>query len=96
MSITQEHEMDWRAKATVTVEEAARILGLGRASAYTAANNGELPTVQIGRRLLVPVARLRRMLGEQTDTINEQRPGGNQGATEVSANDSGPDPTQST
>ena len=58
-------EPDWRERATITVDEAARILGIGRASAYLAAQpGGDLPTVRIGRRLLVPVTALRRMLGE--------------------------------
>lgn len=54
----------WRTRATITVEEAAPILGIGRASAYKAAQAGELPTLRIGRRLLVPVAKLRQILGE--------------------------------
>jgi len=41
---------------------AGRILGLSRQSAYDAATRGDLPTIRIGRRLLVPTAALRRML----------------------------------
>lgn len=48
---------------TVTVEEAGRLLGLSRGSAYEAAKRGDLPTIRIGRRYLVPTAPLRRMLG---------------------------------
>ena len=48
---------------TVTVEEAGRLLGVSRGTAYDAAASGELPTIRIGRRLLVPVAMLRSMLG---------------------------------
>jgi excisionase family DNA binding protein len=62
--VTQAQQTDWRSRTTLTVEGAADVLGIGRASAYAAAGNGELPTVRIGRRLLVPVAGLRRMLGE--------------------------------
>ncbi len=54
---------------TVTVQEAARLLGLARASAYEGVRRGEIPTVRIGRRLLVPTALLRRMLG--FDTVSE-------------------------
>ena len=39
------------------------ILGLSRQSTYDAAQRGEIPTIRIGRRLIVPVARLRAMLG---------------------------------
>lgn len=61
--LTQE---DWRSSTTISVEQAAPILGISRGSAYEAARSGELPTIRIGRRLLVPVAALRRLLGEDT------------------------------
>lgn len=60
-------EQDWRERNTVTVEEAGVIVGISRGSAYEAAKAGTLPTLRIGRRMLVPVARLRRMLGETTN-----------------------------
>jgi excisionase family DNA binding protein len=55
---------DWRERATLRVEEAAQILGVSRSSGYEAARTGDLPTVSLGRRIVVPVAQLRRMLGE--------------------------------
>lgn len=55
---------DWRGSTTVSVEEAAAILGIGRSSAYALASAGELPALRLGRRYVVPVAALRRMLGE--------------------------------
>jgi hypothetical protein len=42
--------------------EAAHWLGLSKSSAYAAAAAGLLPTIHIGRRLLVPTAALRRLL----------------------------------
>ena len=48
----------------MSIEEAAEILHLSRGSAYQAAATGELPTIRIGKRLLVPRARLEAMLGE--------------------------------
>jgi excisionase family DNA binding protein len=48
---------------TVTVTEAADILGISRRSAYRAAAAAELPTIKLGRRLLVPTARLLDLLG---------------------------------
>ena len=42
--------------------ETAAILNLSKASAYAAAERGEIPTSRIGRRLLVPTAALCRML----------------------------------
>ena len=55
---------DWRNKSTVTIEEGAPIIGVSRGPAYAAARTGEIPTLPIGKRLLVPVAALRRLLGE--------------------------------
>lgn len=50
-------------RPTLTVPEAGRILGLSRDAAYQAAARGQIPTLRIGRRLLVPTARLLAMLG---------------------------------
>ena len=51
-------------RRTVAIDEAAKILGITRNHAYRAAKCGDLPTIRIGKRLLVPVTALRRMLGE--------------------------------
>ena len=48
---------------TISVEHAGQILGISRRSAYRAAANGELPTVRLGRRILVPSSRLLDLLG---------------------------------
>jgi excisionase family DNA binding protein len=53
-------------KKTVTVEEAARALGIGRNLAYLAVKSGEIPSIRIGKRILVPAAAVRRMLGDGT------------------------------
>lgn len=49
--------------ATLTVEQAAEVLGISRRSAYRAVERGDLPTLRLGRRLLVPTARLLALLG---------------------------------
>ena len=51
------------AKATISVEQAAKILGVGRTAAYEAARRGEFPTRRLGRRLVVPVPALLDWLG---------------------------------
>jgi excisionase family DNA binding protein len=51
-------------RETLNVEEAGRILGLGRDAAYRAARTGQLPVLRIGRRLLVSRTALRRMLDQ--------------------------------
>jgi excisionase family DNA binding protein len=47
----------------LTIQEAGALLRVSRASAYEAARRGDIPTIRIGRRLLVPRARLMAMLG---------------------------------
>jgi excisionase family DNA binding protein len=50
-------------RLTVSVEEAAKLLGIGRSAAYDAVRKGELPTRRIGRRIVVPVPLLVEWLG---------------------------------
>lgn len=50
-------------RITLTVEEVATILGLGRTAAYEAARRGELPSRRLGRRVIVPVPALLAWLG---------------------------------
>jgi excisionase family DNA binding protein len=49
-------------RLTMTVEEAAVVLGISRASAYQAVSRGEIPCIRIGRRILVPKVALERLL----------------------------------
>ncbi len=53
--------------ATMTVENAGRLLGISRRAAYRAAAAGHLPVIRLGRRILVPTARLHQMLGLHPD-----------------------------
>ena len=48
---------------TISVEHAAKLLGVSRSAAYRAAASGQLPTLAFGRRLVVPTAPLLKMLG---------------------------------
>ena len=54
--------MEASERQTMTVEEAARVLGVGRNKAYEAAHRGEIPTIKIGKRILVLKEPLKRML----------------------------------
>lgn len=45
-------------KLCCSIEEAAAALGIGRTAAYEAARVGEIPTIRIGKRLLVPIQAL--------------------------------------
>jgi excisionase family DNA binding protein len=49
-------------RKTMTVPEAAKVLGIGLSVAYEAARTGELPTIKFGRRILVPLVALDKML----------------------------------
>ena len=49
-------------RLTYTIEEAGAALGLSRPSAYLAAKRKELPTIRLGRRIVVPKAALEKML----------------------------------
>lgn len=54
---------DWRDRVTVRVPECAEILDISRTTAYVAARAGDIPTIKVGGRLLVPVAGLKKKLG---------------------------------
>ena len=71
-------------RLTLTIPEAAELLGVSRGVAYEAARTGELPgVIRLGRRLLVSRVRLMALLGEQP----ELSPNGNgSAATEPVAN----------
>jgi len=53
-------------RLTITVEEAAKRLGISRGLAYTLARRGEIPAVRLGRRLVVPAGAIERILRERT------------------------------
>ncbi len=54
-------------KRTYSIPEIAKELGIGRSAAYEAARTGEIPTIRIGKRILVPVAALERMLAQASN-----------------------------
>lgn len=70
------------AKRTVTIAEAAQILGIGRNQAYEAAHAGTLPTIAFGERkgdgrptrYLVPIAALERLLSKQDELQRTAQP----------------------
>lgn len=51
-------------KPTLTVAEAAELLGVSRGLAYDLVRRGEIPSIRLGRRLLVPRHALELLLGE--------------------------------
>ncbi len=49
-------------RLTLTVEEAAQLLGISRALGYELVARGELPSIRLGRRIVVPRRALNAML----------------------------------
>ncbi len=66
---------------TLTVDQAAKILHVSRASAYKAVHSGEIPSIRVGHRVLVPTALLLAMLGLDGGRCPLPEDGANQGAT---------------
>jgi excisionase family DNA binding protein len=51
-------------KRTTSLGQVARVLGISRDAAYRGAKAGQIPTIKVGRRLLVPLSWLTRVLGD--------------------------------
>ncbi|HLI00657.1 MAG TPA: helix-turn-helix domain-containing protein [Acidimicrobiales bacterium] len=49
----------------VPIETAAEMLGLGRTTTFTLIKTGELPTITVGRRRLVPVDAVRKFVADR-------------------------------
>jgi hypothetical protein len=78
----------------LTIEEAARVLRLGRTTAYEQARiwrdtdgRSGLPNFPMGHTLRVPAAALERMLGRPLSSIPAPRPAEGPAATSRSADD---------
>jgi excisionase family DNA binding protein len=61
-----EEDMRQKDKSTIsrtyTIDEAAKLAGIGRNLMYEAAARGEVPTIRLGKRILVPKIPFDRML----------------------------------
>lgn len=62
-------------RLTYSVEEAAGLLGISRTKAYECVRAGQLRTIEIGRRLLVPAAALDTLLGDDRVRTRRRTPG---------------------
>lgn len=51
-------------RQTVSVEEAARILGISRGLAYDMVHQGRMPVLRFGRRMVVPKKAIEKLLVE--------------------------------
>jgi len=61
-------------RQTYTVIETSKLLGIARNSAYEAVQRGEIQALRFGKRIVVPRAVIRKMLGEEPDdsVLDEQ------------------------
>lgn len=59
--------MQGQKSATVSVEEAAELLGVSRQTAYKAVRRGEIPSLRLGRKIVVPRAKLDALLGRASE-----------------------------
>jgi excisionase family DNA binding protein len=57
----KEHDME-EERLTLTVEETAKLLGIGRQLAYERVKTGEIPSIHLGKRILVPRRALEKLL----------------------------------
>ena len=58
----------------VSVPEAGRLLGLSRSSAYEAVKRGDIPSVRIAGRILVPLRRLEELIDPTTRPVSDVHP----------------------
>ncbi len=61
-------------KRTYSIPEVAKVLGIGRTAAYEAARTGEIPTIRIGKRILVPDVALERLLAGNELQAHSRQP----------------------
>ena len=67
---------DPEGRLTISVPEAGQWLSLGRDAAYAAVARGEIPSLRLGRRIVVPVPKLLQMLGATPDMSADPAPTG--------------------
>ena len=54
---------------TFTVEETAVLLGISRSAAYQAANKGLIPSLRIGRRIVIPKKKIDEMMNKSQSLL---------------------------
>ena len=55
-------DVSWRQRAALSVTHAAEILSLSRKNTYTLIERGHIRAVRLGKRLVVPVTEIDRLL----------------------------------
>jgi excisionase family DNA binding protein len=65
VSIIYSAMSDTSERLTFSPQEVCKLLGLSRGSVYEAIRTGQIPSVKIGRRILVPRVALERLLEDR-------------------------------
>ena len=60
-------------KLVVTIAEVAEMLGISLNHAYDMANTGQIPSIKLGRRIMIPLDALHRKMNEEEVTKNEKK-----------------------
>ena len=60
-------------KLVFTIAEAAKLLGISLNHAYVMANTGQIPSIKLGRRIMVPIDALHRKISVEGVTKNEEK-----------------------
>lgn len=66
-------EANMEKRQTYTVDEASELLGIARNAAYAAVRSGQIPSIRIGKRIVVPKAALDRMLSGEAHSARTER-----------------------
>jgi excisionase family DNA binding protein len=67
MNATPDEVTQIMGQQLATVEEAAKVLRVGRSHAYAKVRSGELRSIHIGRRVLIPTDAIRELTAKRTD-----------------------------
>lgn len=71
VDIVEEPRMESITRQTLSVAEAAEVLGISRAHAYDCVRSGELPSITLGRRVVIPRRALEELLaGNASATLD--------------------------
>jgi excisionase family DNA binding protein len=58
------------ARATITVQQTAEVMGLSTRAVYEGVMREEIPSLRVDRRVIIPVARLLEWLGVKKENVS--------------------------
>ena len=60
-------------RLTITVDEAAELLGISRALAYDMARTGKLPALRFGKRFVIPKKAIENLMQQAEKTATQEQ-----------------------